>query len=181
MGLATVYGIIKQSGGFVNVFSEIGKGTCFEIYLPCFVEDAVTDSKKTFTEDRLHGDEIILLVEDEEIVRKLTRKILESYGYKVIEAKNGENALEVLNIYNGKIDLLLTDVVMPKLGGAGLFEKLTNKIPNLKVLFTSGYTENSRLNLHLIDGNINFIQKPFTHHSLAVKIRQILNSNNLPQ
>jgi len=176
LGLATVYGIVTQSGGYINVMSTVGTGTTFEIYLPRVVDTLNLAAKTALPEILLQGSETILLVEDQHIVRKLTREILESYGYKVIEARNGEDALGIYAKNNYPIDLLLTDVVMPKIGGFELAEKLLKITPQIRVLFTSGYTENSKVKHNLINTVTNFIQKPFAPESLALKVREILDN-----
>jgi PAS domain S-box-containing protein len=176
LGLATVYGIVKQSGGSIGVHSKEGVGTTFKIYLPRVTEQ-VTEIKteKSFTE-MPKGTETILLVEDEEIVRKLTVKILEECGYTVIEAANGVKALVLCDKGEYQYDLLMTDVVMPEMGGRELSEKLKERLPNLRVLFTSGYTDDAVVRHGVIEVNTNFIQKPFSAEALADKIREILDN-----
>jgi CheY-like chemotaxis protein len=176
LGLATVYGIVKQSGGNIEVASDLGAGTTFKIYLPR-VKKRIPQVKKpdTFVE-LVAGTETILLVEDEEVVRKLSRRILEICGYNVIETRNGIEALESCAVGDCKFDLLMTDVVMPKMGGSELAEKLRLKLPNLKILFTSGYTNEAVIRHGVKVGNVNFIQKPFSPKQLANKIRKIFDS-----
>ena len=174
LGLATVYGIVNQSGGQIIVDSKIGQGTTFEIYLPR-VEEPVKPFIETFLPEQvLRGTETILLVEDEQIVRRLTREVLESYGYQIIEAVDGEDALQISE--NNEIDLLLTDIVMPKIGGYELAEKLLETNGQMRVLFTSGYTENSKIQNNLVNSNKNFIHKPFTPEALVYKVRATLDN-----
>jgi CheY-like chemotaxis protein len=175
LGLSTVYGIISQSGGSIIVDSEIDRGTTFGIYLPRIDEPAPTEMPDQGPADDPRGTETLLLVEDEENVRKLSRETLESYGYNVVEAQNGLEALYVCEKLDGKIDLLLTDVVMPQMGGRELAEKLTNKYPQMHVLFASGYTDDSVVRHGIIDESTNFIQKPFTLEALAQKVRKTLD------
>jgi two-component system, cell cycle sensor histidine kinase and response regulator CckA len=174
LGLATVYGIVNQSGGTIEIYSEERVGTTFKIYLPRVVAElGELPIERTFTETPI-GSETILLVEDELLVRNLTRQVLEECGYTVIEAGNG---LEALAKTNGgtHIDLLITDVVMPKMGGRELAEKLVENFPAIKVLFTSGYTDDAIIRHGIIEAHTNFIQKPFTPDSLARKIRVVLD------
>lgn len=178
LGLATVHGIVNQSGGWINVVSTVGTGTTFEIYLPSVEEKIEAKTKNNVPNDFLRGSETILLVEDEQIVRNLIREVLESCGYRIIEAKDGEEALKICETDEYKIDLLLTDVVMPKMGGYELVEKLSKEFPRLRVLFTSGYTEDSQIRHDVIDATTNFIHKPFTPDALASKVREILNDKN---
>jgi len=176
LGLATVYGIVKQSGGYIWVDSEIGEGTTFKIYLPRVDENFETEKKSDTREEMAAGTEKILLVEDEQMVRDLSRQILESCGYTVIEASNGIEAFEMFSQGDCKIDLLLTDVVMPKMGGRELAEKLAVTHPQMKVLFTSGYTDDAVVRHGVIEAGTNFIQKPYTPTGLADKVRNILDA-----
>ncbi len=175
LGLSTVYGIIKQSGGNIWVYSEAGKGTTFKIYLPGITETKKIPEKVPGKTSFQKGSETILLVEDEEIVRKLSREVLELCGYKVIEAENGVAALELCENYEGRIDLLMTDVVMPQMGGRELAETLSQIYPQMHVLFTSGYTDDAVVRHGIIDIGTNFIQKPFTFDSLAKKVRELID------
>ncbi|MEP6903329.1 MAG: PAS domain S-box protein [Actinomycetota bacterium] len=177
LGLSTVYGIVKQSGGNIWVYSEAGNGTTFKIYLPQIEETGKFMEQQTVdSSDFQRGAETILLVEDEEIVRKLTCEVLESCGYTVIEAQNGIEALFVCEKHGGKIELLMTDVVMPQMGGRELAEKLTQAYPQMRVLFTSGYTDDAIVRHGIIAAGANFIQKPFTFDALARKIRNLLDT-----
>ena len=176
LGLATVHGIVSQSDGQIMVKSRIGEGTTFEIYLPR-VEEPVTPTVKDSLPSSLQrrGNETILLIEDEIVVRKITQEILESSGYQVIEAAHEEEALAICE-NNHNIHLLLTDIVMPKISGYELAEKLLNTNPQMRVLFTSGYSENSKIKEGLVNSNKNFIHKPFTPESLLSKVRAVLDS-----
>jgi CheY-like chemotaxis protein len=179
LGLATVYGIVKQSGGYVDVDSEIGRGTTFNIYLPRVAEEAPVIEEIQGDNKLQQGIETILLVEDEEMVRSLSREVLENYGYTVIEARDGVDALTICNGNgNCKVDLLMTDIIMPNMGGLELAEKLIEKIPNLKILFTSGYTDDPAMQHNVIETTANFIQKPFTPKILVQKVREVLDGND---
>lgn len=175
LGLSTVYGIIKQSGGHIWVYSEPGQGTSFKIYLP-----RVEGMPEMLGLDAGHltlmrGSETILLVEDEEAVRKLAREILEMNGYTVLEASNGDDALRMAHDPENKIDLLLTDVVMPDTSGKELANQLGITMPHIKVLYMSGYTDNTIIHHGVLDAGIAFLQKPFTPSSLARKVRAVLD------
>lgn len=176
LGLSTVYGIVKQLGGNIEVYSEQEVGTTFKIYLPRVAEQADAIKITDTSDERSAVTETILLIEDEEPVRNLTREILLACGYTVIEAGNGLEALEICEKRGCNFDLLMTDVVMPEMGGRELAEKLATRFPNLRILFTSGYTDDSVMHRGVIETNINFIQKPFTFETLAAKVRKLLNN-----
>jgi two-component system cell cycle sensor histidine kinase/response regulator CckA len=174
LGLATVFGIVQQSGGSVWVYSEVGKGTTFKIYLP-FVEEALEAEQVPAPEPvSLAGSETVLLVEDEAAVRALSRAILESYGYTVLEAAGGEDALDVARHYLKPIHLILTDVVMPRMGGSDLASRLASLRPGVPVLYMSGYTDDAVFRHGLLDKGRMFLQKPFTPETLARKVREAL-------
>jgi two-component system cell cycle sensor histidine kinase/response regulator CckA len=177
LGLATVYGIVKQSGGFVWVYSEPGLGTTFKIYLPCVRQESHESlSPKPAEKPSGNGCETLLLVEDEATVRQATLEFLNLKGYIVLQAKNGEDALRVSANYSQRIDLMITDVIMPRLGGAKLAEQLAVDRPFMKVLFVSGYAETTALRQGAIDVTKLFLQKPFSLKTLAGKIREILEA-----
>lgn len=177
LGLATVYGIIKQSNGNIEVYSEEGVGTTFKIYLPR-VRDEIIEPEIKDSSILLRGTERILLVEDEEVVRNLSRSMLEICGYNITEARNGLEALKICDNESCEFDLLMTDVVMPQMGGRELADKLRVKLPHMRILFTSGYTDDVILHHSLIETNANFIQKPFTFDDLAIKIRELLDTKD---
>ncbi|NOX36079.1 MAG: PAS domain S-box protein [Calditrichaeota bacterium] len=177
LGLSTVYGIIKQSNGYIMVYSEPGKGTTFKIYLPRIMETAPRPQRQKSIISTLTGNETILIVEDEEMVRQLAMTILKDHGYRVLAARNGEEALKLGQNYEGKIDLLLTDVVMPSVNGPELGRLLKKYHPGLKVIFMSGYTDNSiQYHLQFTEGAL-FIQKPFSSQKLLQTIRKLLETN----
>lgn len=181
LGLATVYGIVKQSGGNIWVYSEAGHGTTFKIYLPRVASQQVETAESKADLDELpKGAETILLVEDEQMVRSLTCHILELCGYTVLEAQNGIEASAVCEKSECKIDMLMTDVVMPLMGGRELAERLAQTHPQLRVLFTSGYTDDAIVRHGVIETGTNFIQKPFTPNALAHKVREVLDAFRLP-
>jgi PAS domain S-box-containing protein len=174
LGLSTVYGIIKQSGGYVLVESELQRGTTFRIYLPR-VEDALEPAGALgASSSQSGGSETVLLVEDEESVRQLVRETLESKGYKVFEADHGEAALQIASAHPGKIDMLITDVVMPGMSGRELSAQLCASYPQTKVLYLSGYTEDAIAHEGVLDSGTAFLQKPFTLQMLARKVREVL-------
>lgn len=175
LGLSTVYGIIKQSGGHIYVYSESGQGTTFKIYLPR-LEDAVASAPvDQATTAPVGGLETILLVEDEDMVRQVARRILERKGYTVKEAGLGTEALLLSGQNSGPIHLLLTDVVMPGMSGRELADRLSLQRPEMKVLYMSGHTENAIVHHGVLDQGIAFIQKPFRHDILAQKVREVLD------
>jgi two-component system cell cycle sensor histidine kinase/response regulator CckA len=175
LGLATVYGIVKQSGGYIYVYSEPGLGTTFKIYLP-LVEDGVPAGTSNSDRKTLpQGSETILLVEDEDAVRSLTRYTLQMQGYAVLEARDGEEALRVADQHQGQIHLLMTDVVMPRMGGRRVAERLAQTHPGVKALFLSGYTDDAVVRHGILEGEVAFLQKPFTPSALAQKVRDVLD------
>ena len=176
LGLATVYGIVKQNGGFVWVYSEPAMGTTFKIYLPRVRREVSKLIPVQPTEPVPRGSETLLLVEDEKAVRASAREFLELNGYTVLEGGNGEEGLRVARNYAGHIDLLITDVVMPHMGGPKLAEQLAAERPRMKVLFLSGYAESTISRHGAIDMSARFLQKPFTLKSLAGTIWAILRS-----
>jgi two-component system cell cycle sensor histidine kinase/response regulator CckA len=175
LGLATVYGVVKQSGGFVWVYSEVGKGTTFKIYLPRVDEIAHADAEKNLSEQLPQGSGTILLAEDEKEVREVAREFLEMAGYSVIEAKDGAQALELAAKHAGKIDLLVTDMVMPGIGGRELATRLLALRPELKVIYMSGYTEYANFKNAEFELHNTMLQKPFTRAILATTVQKILN------
>ena len=177
LGLATVYGVVKQSGGYVWVFSEPGQGTTFKIYLPRIDEDTVSNESDRDKETKRcpRGSEVILLVEDEEGVRDLAREYLEMSGYSVIAAADGHRALELAATHRGPIHLLMTDVVMPGIGGHELAERVNNLRPGIKVLYMSGYTDQALATQGAFAKDVPLLQKPFTLQTLALKLREILS------
>jgi two-component system, cell cycle sensor histidine kinase and response regulator CckA len=176
LGLSTVYGIVKQSGGYVWVYSEVGRGTTFKIYLPRVDAGAQLYSQTPSHARKLGGTETVLLAEDDELVRNMTRVILSDHGYKVLAEANGVAALSLFERTEEPIHLLLTDVVMPGMSGRELADRLTRLRPEMKVLFMSGYTEDAIVHHGVLDEGVNFIQKPFTPDDLARKVREVLGS-----
>jgi CheY-like chemotaxis protein len=173
LGLSTVYGIVKQSGGYVLVQSEEGHGSVFQIYLPR-AEGIAEKHTAPVAHAALGGTETVLLVEDEESVRQLVRETLAAKGYRVVEAENGEAAMGAAARHEGEIDLVITDVVMPGMGGRELVKQLAQTRPNTKVLYLSGYTEDAILSEGTIETGAAFLQKPFTLQNLSRKVREVL-------
>ena len=179
LGLSTVYGIVKQSGGNIWVYSEPGKGTTFKLYLPR-VDEAVDDAAVRGGKRAVpRGSETVLLVEDEAQVRQITQQILQTLGYVVLTAANGEQALTIARKYPEDIHLMITDVVMPQMGGRELVERLASLRPNMRVLFMSGYTDDAIVRHGLMDESLEFIQKPFTPDALARKVRKVIDSSGV--
>jgi len=174
LGLATVYGIVKQSGGYIWVESSQGQGASFEIYLP-FSNRAAQPPDAAPVRKLQGGCGTILLVEDETGVRELAAEFLRAGGYSVLEARDGTEALEVAGRYSGKIDLLVTDMVMPRLSGAALAQRLRSAIPSLHVLYVSGYGEYSNEHQQLIEKDAAVLQKPFSQALLLERVREALH------
>lgn len=177
LGLPTVYGIVKQSGGHIVVESLPGQGTSFHIYLPAVQNGDEQTSDKDEHVSIPSGSETILLVEDEAQVRQVARKILEQLGYNVLHAADGNEALEVANEYSGTLRLLITDVVMPRMSGRELAERLKTRFPHLRVLYISGYTEDALSPGGVLEADIHYLPKPFTAAILAQKVREVLQAS----
>ncbi len=176
LGLSTVYGIVKQSNGYVFAESELGAGTTFYVYLPRVEDSAEQASPPKSPLNEAGGCETVLLVEDEESVRELVRVTLTSRGYKVLEAEDGEHGLEIAESHKDRIDILITDVVMPGIGGRELAKKLLALRPGISVLYLSGYTEDVVVTPGALGPGTGFLQKPFTLQNLAKKVREVIRS-----
>jgi CheY-like chemotaxis protein len=176
LGLATTYGAVKQSGGSIEVYSEVGIGTTVKIYLPRVEEEAARPGNDVLPTDLPGGAETVLLVEDEEIVRNLGARILGDLGYRLLQARNGDEALSLGMGYGERIDLLFTDVVMPGMSGRELATRLAHHHPEAKVLFTSGYTDDAISHHGILDEGVLFIGKPYTPSALARKVREVLGT-----
>ena len=176
LGLATVYGIVKQSGGFIWVYSELGKGTSFKIYLPRLDEAEVRAGTPKISAEIPVGTETVLLSEDEQDVREIAREFLESGGYKVIEAKNGQEAVELAAKHRGQIDLLVTDMVMPGMTGQDLAVRLQQEHPGLAVVFMSGYSEHAATEMANADPSVRLMTKPFSRSAILRTVREILHN-----
>jgi two-component system cell cycle sensor histidine kinase/response regulator CckA len=177
LGLATVYGIVQQSGGHIRVNSAADRGSTFLVYLPRVEapEDGVQGTDRPLLPHPSPGTETVLLAEDEEVLRRLAREILSGNGYKVLEAANGREALLLSEAHRGEIHLLLTDVVMPKMSGRELGERIRLLRPDLRILYMSGYTDDAILRHGILEDGIPFLQKPFTPEALARKVREVLD------
>ena len=182
LGLSMVYGIVKQSGGNIWVYSEEDRGTTFKIYFPQVTEQAEEYRRAATKIDAPRGSETILLVEDAEWVRQLARQVLESAGYRVLEASSADTAIRIIETnQNGTmIDLVLTDVIMPGMSGNDMSKQLQSTRPDLPVLYMSGYTDDAIVQHGVLEPGINFIQKPFSPDALALKVRQVLDAKAQP-
>ena len=177
LGLSTVFGIVKQAGGHICVYSELGRGTTFKIYLPR-VEEALEQAEPAMAQTvSCQGSETVLVVEDEAAVRVLVRRVLESNGYRVLEARHGAEALVICDEHKDPIHLLVTDVIMPEMSGKQLAERVSAQRPEVKILYISGYTDNAIVHHGLLEAGTNFLQKPFTPDTLVRKLRAVLDAD----
>jgi CheY-like chemotaxis protein len=177
LGLAMVYGIVKQSGGHIAVYSEAGRGTTFKIYLPCAVEKLsvpLAPSRRLAAVPR--GKGTVLLVEDEDMVRTIGKEILEEQGYTVLEARHGREALDISEQDMDAVQLTVTDVVMPEMDGRDLAQRLLRRKPDMKVLYVSGYTDNAAIRNGLLPPGMAFLEKPFTPQTLACKVHEVMTA-----
>jgi CheY-like chemotaxis protein len=177
LGLATIYGIVKQNNGFINVYSELGQGTCFKIYFPRYIGEMPKGEEALRTEIPKGHGELILLVEDEISILSLGKSMLERLGYQVIAATTPDEMLSKLTSLPCPARLLITDVVMPKMNGRELADRIIKMHPEIKCLFMSGYTSNIIAHQGVLDEDANFIEKPFTLKGLATTVRKVLDSH----
>ena len=180
MGLATCQTIVQQSGGHIGVYSEVGKGTTFKIYFPRVEQPLDVAARPIQTGPLPRGTETLLVVEDEPSVRHLARGVLEAQGYEVLSASNGQDALHVAREHKGSpIRLVVTDVIMPLMGGKVMAEWLKTTYPDLKILFTSGYTDDAIAQHGVLEPGVAFLPKPYTPGILARKVREMLDKSGL--
>jgi PAS domain S-box-containing protein len=177
LGLSTVFGIVKQSGGSVEVYSEQKRGTSVKVYLPRIDQPVALESETRRRAVAL-GSETVLLVEDDDMVRNLVRETLEHQGYRIIDSSSPVEARKIADQFKGPIQLLITDVVMPKINGRELALELARRRPNIKVLYMSGYTDSAVLNSGILQGEVAFLQKPFTPAGLTEKVREVLEGDS---
>ncbi len=175
LGLSTVYGVVKQNNGFIWLYSEPGQGSTFKIYLPKVKGDAEPEKREQTSVDDLSGSETVLIVEDDDSLRNFAQKILHIYGYRTLNAKNGEDAIRVCKEHDGQIALIITDVVMPKMDGRETAERLQHLYSQMKVIYMSGYTDNAIVHHGVLEPGLNFLEKPFTLEGLARKVREVLD------
>jgi CheY-like chemotaxis protein len=175
LGLATVYGVVKQSGGYIWVDSELGKGASFQIFLPRVDEPVTATAENPTSESSLTGTETVLLVEDAEPLRKLAQSFLAEHGFQVLAAANGEEAIQLVKTCRQPIHLLLTDVVMPGMNGRALAEQLLPMQPQIRILYMSGYTDSFIAGHGVLEPGTHLLHKPFTEQALLRKVRQVLD------
>jgi CheY-like chemotaxis protein len=178
LGLATVHGIVQQSGGHVGVYTELGRGTTFKIYLPSAGQARLSAPTAGSSAATRSGTETILLVEDDDDVRAMTRVALELFGYAVLEARSGADAVRASESHDGPIHLLITDVVMPGMSGRQVAETIVQRSPTVKVLFCSGYTDDAIVRHGILQAEVAFLQKPFTATALGDKVRAVLGGRD---
>ena len=176
LGLATVYGIVKQNGGFINVYSEPGVGTTFKVYLPRQLKAVERVTKPAETAPLVKGHETVLLVEDEPVILSMATLMLEKFGYSVLAFSKPKEAIDAAGGYPSNIHLLITDVIMPEMNGPLLAEKISSIFPDIKCLYMSGYTDNVIAHHGVLDEGVNFLQKPFSMEALAEKVRAVLDA-----
>ena len=177
LGLATVFGIVKQNEGNILVDSIPGKGTAFKVYWPYSEVELVADNQTDTKVNNVIGKERVLIAEDDPKVRGFTKEALESFGYKVIEASNGIEALNSLKKNSKEINLLISDVIMPEMGGQELVEEVKQNYPDLKVILVSGYTDSQIIREGAREHSVNFIYKPFSIQTLMKKVREVLDNS----
>jgi CheY-like chemotaxis protein len=175
LGLSTVYGIVQQAGGAIWVYSELGRGTTFKLYLPRVGGDPRPHQPSAAAAEKERGTETILLTEDDEMVRALASTVLSSYGYRVLESANGTEAISICERHAEAIHLLITDVVMPGMSGRALVDRLAKLRPEIKALYMSGYTDRAIVHQQVLDEKTPFIQKPFAPQAFAKKVREVLD------
>jgi CheY-like chemotaxis protein len=177
LGLSMVYGVVKNHGGFINVYSELREGTTFKVYLPI---SGKTEVKKTaHIKEVAGGNEFILVVDDEEPIRNLAREILQSYGYRVLLAEDGVKAVEICKERNGEINLVILDMVMPNMGGREAFLRIKEIAPRIRALLSTGYSKNEKAQEILDSGVMGFVQKPYQTGTLLSAVRQVLDAKAL--
>ena len=179
LGLATVYGIVKQSGGEIYVYSELGEGSTFKVYFPRFVETGEQRIRQLTSKEVPRGSETVLLVEDDTNLRYLVARVLRGCGYTILVAASGAEALAIAGDPNKSIDAVITDVVMPGMNGRELVEKLVAARPGIGFLFMSGYTDDDVLRRGVLHGESAFLQKPFTPDQLARKVRGVIDRSTV--
>jgi CheY-like chemotaxis protein len=180
LGLATVYGIIRQSGGHIVVYSEPGRGTSFKIYLPRVDQPPPGPERPSGEHEVVGGSETVLVVEDDPGVREIATSMLARKGYHVLSAPEGAAAMAVARDYRGDIQLLVTDLVMPGMTGRAVAEALTAARPGIRVLFISGYTDDAVVRHQVLEAGAPYLQKPFTQRALAAKVREVLDGRPAP-
>jgi len=180
LGLATVYAIVRQGGGYIDVQSSPGQGSLFKIFLPVTDEPVEPIAPAPAVPPSLNGKETVLVVEDEEVIRNLAQRVLSEKGYRVLEARHGVEALDLCEHHTGPIDLVLTDMVMPQMGGRQFVDSFTQKNPGAKILYMSGYTDRMAEERGFLKEGMNFLQKPFTPQDLVIRVRELLNAGDPP-